>query len=249
LENTKSEGLLETSFDQRVVMRRASIEDLKKRVPLAVLKSLAETNAAPVPLVDQLDLSSPNKNLLVWSVSGFDDHSCNALSQSNPRIKAFVLEFASESTHGHEDLRRRVRNETSQPIIHNELVLDEYQIHEARALGADAVILHAAIVDHAEIQYFTEICRDYGMAALILIANKADLDKVMATDIELLIFDGLPGLSALAAFNGAKIGSTPLPLEKRRGFVRAQSIPATDAINELIIPMVGFIVPGSAFQG
>lgn len=73
------------------------------------------------------------------------------------------------------------------PLLRKDFLFDEYQVYEARAAGADAVLLIAAYLDSARLGELHALARSLGMAALVEVHDQADLDKALKVDhVELL---------------------------------------------------------------
>ena len=53
------------------------------------------------------------------------------------------------------------------PLLCKEFVVDAWQIYNARAKGADAILLIAAVLPDLDIKYMTKICKMLGLAALV----------------------------------------------------------------------------------
>jgi indole-3-glycerol phosphate synthase len=53
------------------------------------------------------------------------------------------------------------------PLLCKEFVIDEWQIYYARSIGADAVLLIAAVLTDLDLKYFLRICKELGLTALI----------------------------------------------------------------------------------
>jgi tryptophan synthase beta chain len=74
----------------------------------------------------------------------------------------------------------RVRRATRAPLLQKDFVVDvDYQIPEARALGADAVLLLARVLRDAEIERGLTLARELGMEALVEVHDDAELDRVL----------------------------------------------------------------------
>ena len=75
-----------------------------------------------------------------------------------------------------------VRQVSSLPILHKDFIIDEYQIYEARAAGADAILLIAAILTDEQLTQYLAIARDLGLDALLEVHSRRELKRVKQTD-------------------------------------------------------------------
>jgi indole-3-glycerol phosphate synthase len=75
-----------------------------------------------------------------------------------------------------------VRAAVDLPLLCKEFVIYPYQIYLARAKGADAVLLIAAILTDKDLQYFLKIINNLGMTALIEIHTLEELERVLQLD-------------------------------------------------------------------
>ncbi len=75
-----------------------------------------------------------------------------------------------------EDVRARV----TLPILRKDFVVDEYQLVEARAAGADAVLLIVAALDDERLRALHEGARALGLAALVEVHTREELDRALA---------------------------------------------------------------------
>lgn len=80
-----------------------------------------------------------------------------------------------------------IREEVSVPLLRKDFVIDERQIYEARLLGADAVLLIAAILSDAQLRDYLAISTALGLDALIEVHDRAELDRVLALPAAKLI--------------------------------------------------------------
>ena len=65
------------------------------------------------------------------------------------------------------------------PVLRKDFVIDPYQVHEARAAGADAVLLIVAALDDDDLAMLHQLIRQLGMAALVEVHNKAELERAL----------------------------------------------------------------------
>ncbi len=75
----------------------------------------------------------------------------------------------------------KVRAEVDLPLLRKDFVIDEYQIYEARLIGADAVLLIVRILTPAELKKFLYVTWSLGMDALIEVHDEQDLKIAQAT--------------------------------------------------------------------
>ena len=74
----------------------------------------------------------------------------------------------------------RVRAAVGTPVLRKDFTLDAYQVYEARALGADAVLLIAAILDRAALAELASLAAELGMAALVEAHTEPEVNAALA---------------------------------------------------------------------
>lgn len=74
-----------------------------------------------------------------------------------------------------------VRAVTELPILRKDFIVDAYQIYEARAVGADAVLLIAGILSDSELKEFMAVAHGLGMDCLVEVHNAVELNRVQQT--------------------------------------------------------------------
>src|ERR1700749_3352019 len=65
------------------------------------------------------------------------------------------------------------------PILRKDFTVDEYQVIEARSIGADAILLIAAVLSKEQIKNLTKLATDLGLEVLLEIHGEEELDKVI----------------------------------------------------------------------
>ena len=66
------------------------------------------------------------------------------------------------------------------PALRKEFIVDEYQVAESRALGADAILLIVAALDDAQLAALEACAHDFGMDVLVEVHDAAELDRALA---------------------------------------------------------------------
>lgn len=72
------------------------------------------------------------------------------------------------------------------PVLRKDFVIDAWQIHEARALGADCVLLIAAALDDGRLHEFLDLADDLGLDALVEVHDGAELDRALVTPARMI---------------------------------------------------------------
>jgi len=70
------------------------------------------------------------------------------------------------------------------PILRKDFILDEYQILEAKAWGADIILLIASILHPDEIKRMASLAKSFGMSVLLEVHNKRELDNGLCDDLD-----------------------------------------------------------------
>jgi len=157
------------------------LEALERKVffdgpPLSLRVYLARSDSSGV--IAEMKRKSPSKgefrsHLNVEGVSmGYMQHGASALS---------VLTDNKYFGGSHADLEvARMFNFC--PILCKDFLIDEYQIFEAKAFGADVILLIAAILSESEIKHFISVAHELKLEVLVEIHNEEELHKVEALD-------------------------------------------------------------------
>jgi indole-3-glycerol phosphate synthase len=72
------------------------------------------------------------------------------------------------------------------PVIRKDFTIDAYQVYEARALGADCILLIAACLEDAQLRDFTETAQGLGMDVLLEVHDASELERALAVPTPLL---------------------------------------------------------------
>ena len=88
--------------------------------------------------------------------------------------------------HGSEADLRAVRGAVDIPVLRKDFTVDELQIWEARAMGADAVLLIVAVLSPEEIARFLEVAHEAGIAALVEAHSEVEADIARASGARII---------------------------------------------------------------
>ena len=128
--------------------------------------------------------------------------------EDSPRVAA--ISVLTNNVHFGMNIQRLAgaRSVTTKPLLRKDFTIEEYQVREARAFGADAVLLMASVLDPARLSGFYDLARELGMDALFEVHTS---EEIMA----------LPCDARLVGINSRKFKS-------RDGFVGKQGASQQD---------------------
>jgi len=123
------------------------------------------------------------------------------------------------------------RASCSLPILRKEFVIDEYQIIEAKAFGADAILLIAAILSESEIEQFSKVAKSLNLDVLLEIHNHLELQKSILPNIDMIGVNNRNLKTFEVSLETSKILSEQIPNEFVK--VSESGISSISSIKEL----------------
>ena len=175
----------ETILDEIVARIRDDLRDAKQRVPEERLHELAARSgtcrdfaaalrpgAGGAPrIIAELKRASPSRGLIR------EDFEPLALSRELVEHGAAALSVLTEVRYfqGSPHYLQAVAADTSVPVLRKDFIVDSYQLYEARAWGADAVLLIAAALDAAAFRELHCLARPLGLGVLAEVHNRDEL--------------------------------------------------------------------------
>jgi len=87
---------------------------------------------------------------------------------------------------GSPEYLKQARAACSLPVLRKDFMIDAYQVYEARAMGADCILLIAAAIDLAKMRELEAITHSLGMAVLVEVHNGEELDLALQLETPLL---------------------------------------------------------------
>lgn len=79
-----------------------------------------------------------------------------------------------------------VRDRVSLPILRKEFIVDEFQVYESKAIGADLILLIATILSQAQIEEYTELAHSLGLEVLLEIHSEREFDDKYYQAVDIL---------------------------------------------------------------
>ncbi len=87
---------------------------------------------------------------------------------------------------GSDEYLREIAGAVSIPVLRKDFTICDYQIYEAKTLGASAVLLICALLDTDTIREYIKICDTLGMSALVEAHDEAEVDSALAAGARII---------------------------------------------------------------
>ena len=182
-----------TILEKIIETKKNELEIVKQTISIEELKKLPNFERKSISLVDRLKNSShgiiaehkrksPSKSIINNSISineiitGYNNANVCGISVLTDR------DYFGGSLN---DLRN-ARKLTNIPILRKEFIIDEYQIIEAKANGADVILLIAACLEKDQIKSFSSLAKEIGLEVLIEIHDENELKKCLTDTIDII---------------------------------------------------------------
>ena len=184
-------------LDRILAVKRDEVAAAQARVPLGELRARAEAAPPVRPFVGSLrrriaageagviaeiKKASPSRGVLRV------DFRPAEIAASYQRHGAACLSVLTDRQffQGAPGFLQEARAACELPVLRKDFLVDPYQIHEARAMGADAILLIVAALDLPALRDFEAIAGGLGMAVLVEVHDRSELDLALQLDTPLL---------------------------------------------------------------
>ncbi len=173
--------------------KRKEIEGDKTAMPLETLKSqiidLPPTrnfkeaiSKEGLNIIAEIKRASPSKGVIRRE---FKPVEIAKIYQESGASAISVL-TTEKFFYGSLDFLSQVKDVTTIPILQKDFIVDEYQIYQARANKADAILLIASILVEAQLNSFLERAHNLGLDCLVEVHSKEELSKVLTSKAQII---------------------------------------------------------------
>lgn len=180
-------------LDKIIAYKKREVLARKDAIPAAVLKSIAwferptrslseALKKSNTGIISEFKRRSPsksviNKNAMVHEVvQGYE----------NAGVCGISILTDTHYFGGSLDDLAVARNTTKIPILRKEFIIDPYQIYEAKAYGADVILLIAAALDKYQLSDFSSIAKRIGLEVLLEVHNKEELQRSLLPSVDMI---------------------------------------------------------------
>lgn len=177
------------------VEKRAEVDVAKQKKPLRDLvrevsglpptsaMTLAESIASPgLGIIAEIKRRSPSRGNLGCEMS------TQELARAYERGGAAAISVLTDGAHFGGSLAdlQRAREVTSLPLLRKDFIIDEYQLFEAKAYGADAILLIVGLLKPEELARLLSVAREIGLDALVEVHSEEELERAFSAGADII---------------------------------------------------------------
>jgi indole-3-glycerol phosphate synthase len=173
-----------------VAVKREEVAAALAKKPLAAMRADAESRVltrdfegamrakiatGQAAVIAEVKKASPSKGVLRADFIPAD------IAQSYAEHGAACLSVLTDKQffQGSVDYLKQARASCDLPVLRKDFMIDAYQVYEARAMGADAILLIAACLDDAQMTDLEAMARSLDMAVLVEVHDRAELERAL----------------------------------------------------------------------
>jgi len=174
-------------LDEIVAHKREEVAASKQNIPLATLEDTIESlgpardfrqalREPGIALIAEIKRASPSRGTILPADT--DVVSLGELYEQAGARAMSILTDAKYFSGSIEDLRQ-VRRNSALPCLRKEFMIDPYQVYEARAGSADAILLIVRILDHQLMKDLHDLAKSLGMSTLVETHTEEEIERAL----------------------------------------------------------------------
>lgn len=184
-----------------------------------------------LPVIAEIKKQSPSRGVLS---KNFNPHAIAAAYDINKAACLSVLTDSKYFGGSNDDLQQAAAGCGNRlPILRKDFIVDRWQIEQARAIGADAILLIVAALPHSTLLEFCQAGLGLGMAVLVEVHNSEEMQTALATPRQALIGINNRDLKTFKTDSQTSHRLLPTALQHGRYVVAESGIHHADDVRQL----------------
>ena len=184
-------------LDKIIATKKLEISESLKTASLASVRTAAETMPDPRDFVGaifkkvsanlpadiaEIKKASPSKGVIRENFNPAE------IAKSYQKGGAACLSVLTDAQYfqGSADYLKQAKAACKLPVLRKDFMIDAYQVYEARAMGADCILLIVAALELAKMRELEDLAHDLGMAVLVEVHNTEELELAMQLETPLM---------------------------------------------------------------
>src|SRR5215469_12998561 len=174
-------------LDRILTQTSIDLEQRKRELPLEMVQQLAAAQPGPrnllaalqhkqqVRLIAEVKRASPSKGMLAPHIDPVE------LARVYEANGASAISVLTEPHFflGSPEYLTAIKQAVSIPVLRKDFIIDEYQVYEARAWGADVILLICAILDDSQLQRLLHVANELGMHSLVEVHTREEAQRAI----------------------------------------------------------------------
>lgn len=181
-------------LEKIVEQTKSDLAERKREIPLDEIQRLAVAQPAPlnlyialrsnssIKLIAEVKRASPSKGLLAPRL---DPVEVARIYESNGAAAISVL-TEPHFFLGSPEYLIAIKRAVQVPVLRKDFIFDEYQVYEARAWGADAILLICAILDEIQLRHLLDIAHRLNMHCLVEVHNAVEAQRAVMAGAQII---------------------------------------------------------------
>jgi indole-3-glycerol phosphate synthase len=175
-------GAKEDARQREDVTPFAEVEERARMAPAALSREVLGVPGGPLGIITEVKRASPSRG----SLAEIPDPVALALEYQAGGARAISVLTESRRFLGSLDDLRRVSQAVSVPVLRKDFITTDYQVVEARAAGADLVLLIMACLDDDQAKHLHELATSWGMSVLVEAHTAQEVERAVALGADII---------------------------------------------------------------